>query len=196
MRPTWSCSTCDFTAIRNSSLGECAMLCDAECHARYLAFPDALLSRPLKTSRPDILLLEHVRTKVSSLTLDWRRDPRTALHLIEVTYTTDLHMCAAGHSRAAGCMCGYMSLSLDHLESCAGTMLRRSCSSASPCRVIPFLSDLTVHIRALRHFVLLSKVVLCLRQHTCFTLLHREQARLNLPICARAMREAPYHRPC
>ena len=43
-----------------------------------------------QTSRPDILLLQNVHSNMSSLHILSCRDPRVIVHIIEVTYTSDL----------------------------------------------------------------------------------------------------------
>ena len=74
-------------------LGDGALSCDAECHERYVGFPDSLLPSHMQTSRLDILLLETIRAQdLGNLPFGRRRDPRVVLHVIEVTYTSDLYV--------------------------------------------------------------------------------------------------------
>ena len=81
------------TEIRSETLGECAMFCDAECNERYTVFPDSLLPSHMQTSRPDIFLLQTIRARdLGNLPPGRRRDPRVVLHVIEVTYTSDLYV--------------------------------------------------------------------------------------------------------
>ena len=77
-------------AIRGGALGNCALMCDAECHERYVSFPPAFLPLHLQVSRPDIVLLANVHDRFPMLPIGTRRDPRVVVHLIEVGFTSDL----------------------------------------------------------------------------------------------------------
>ena len=80
------------SAIKAGSLGNCALIVDAECHDRYRSFPTAFLPEHLQTSRPDIVLLQHVYSDFAALSWGTRRDPRVVVHILEVGYTSDLFL--------------------------------------------------------------------------------------------------------
>ena len=144
--------------IRNGAYGDCAILIDAECHDRYVAFPDIFLPASLQTSRPDIVLLQNVHGDMASLPMYRRRDPRVIVHLVEVTYTSDLHL----HDRVQTKLdqhadlrrnllaYGWVNVQI-HVFVLGHTGVMRSHSATSltelgidPCRVTPFLSALAI----------------------------------------------------
>ena len=68
------------------------MFVDAECHERYISLPADILPLHLQTSRPDIVLIQNLSHDVAPMPYGRRRDPRMAVHLIEVGYTSDLRV--------------------------------------------------------------------------------------------------------
>ena len=86
--------------IKAGSLANCAMLSHAECHQRYTSLPRSFLPLRLQTSRPDIVLLENFTKPLSSFRAGNRRDSHIALHLVEVTFTSDLGLRSAMAKKA------------------------------------------------------------------------------------------------
>ena len=78
--------------LRDGAHGKDAFFVDAECHDRYISFPANVLPHHMQTSRPDIVLLENVPAMALNLPYWSPRDPRLAVHLVEVTYTSDFHV--------------------------------------------------------------------------------------------------------
>lgn len=83
--------------ILQGSLARCAMMVDAECHDRYRALPASILPLDMQTSRPDIVLIQGYCGDMASLRAGQNRDPMLQLHLVEVTFTSDLRV----HDRVA-----------------------------------------------------------------------------------------------
>ena len=81
--------------IRDGTLGNCAMLVDAECHERYKPFPVSFLPtlpENMQTSRLDSILLQNVFVSFDALSPSRGRDLRVIVHVIEVGYTSDMYL--------------------------------------------------------------------------------------------------------
>ena len=117
------------------------------------------LPASLQTSRPNIVLLQNVHGDMASLPMYHRRDPRVIVHLVKVTYTSDLHLhdrvqtkldLLDQHADLRRNLLAHRWVNVHiHVFVLGHTGVMRSHSATSltelgidPCRVTPFLSAL------------------------------------------------------